>query len=328
MKTKGYWMILLTLLWMGACQSETQQQQSEKLEANTEISAPDFSSKFTIKHINLPSGNELAYVDEGTGSTTLLMIHGLGGNLKHWETNIKSLKENFRCIAIDLPGYGNSPFVESEANAVTFYADLINELKQELGLENTVIIGHSMGGQVAIHSVLNAPENFQKMVLVSPAGLETFSSVEAMGIKSFATAAYYQQQGEKDIKTAFALNFHQQPEVAESWIAERIAMKEEEGFDAYCKTVERGVTGMLEAPVAERLAELKVPVLVTFGQDDKLIPNRILHKDMTVQQVAEKASAIPNHQIELIPEVGHMPHVEKPQVFEELLKHFLESAEI
>ena len=92
---------------------------------------------------------EIAYVDEGNSENVLLFIHGLGSYLKAWDRNIPELKNHFRCIALDLPGYGKSS-KQIHSGEVSFYVEILNEFITKLNLKNVSLVGHSMGGQIAL----------------------------------------------------------------------------------------------------------------------------------------------------------------------------------
>jgi pimeloyl-ACP methyl ester carboxylesterase len=126
---------------------------------------------FPIKFAELSDGIKLAYVDEGKGSETILMIHGLGSYLPAWKKNISELSKNYRVIAVDLPGYGKSSKAP-HSGLMTFYAGVIAELIQKLELGPVNLAGHSMGGQIAMVLALEKPELVKRLILVDPAGLE------------------------------------------------------------------------------------------------------------------------------------------------------------
>ena len=84
-------------------------------------------------------GYDIAYIDEGNSSDVLIFIHGLGSYLKAWDRNIPVLKDYFRCIALDLPGYGKSS-KQLHNGSVKFYREFLNEFIKALGLKNIVLV--------------------------------------------------------------------------------------------------------------------------------------------------------------------------------------------
>ena len=263
---------------------------------------------FSFKQAKIGS-TEISYIDSGKGDA-IILIHGLGGNAGHWQMNIGPLAAvGHRVIAVNLPGYGGSTAPEgiTGATSLTGYAVAINELVAHLGLKKAVLMGHSMGGQIAILLALQKPAWLQALVLAAPAGLEVFTAAEAAMLRQFATPAYFELQDSAAIRQSFLRNFYKMPPTAEKLIMERIAMKHCVGFSAYCKTISHGVEGMLGSPVAARLSELKLPVLIIAGANDALIPNKLLHPKLTLSELLEQAGAqIEGLEVNLIGEAGHM----------------------
>jgi pimeloyl-ACP methyl ester carboxylesterase len=280
---------------------------------------------FTAKQVQVDS-LQINYVEAGKGET-LLMIHGLGGNASHWKRNIETLSKKFRCIAVDLPGYGSSSKVErAEANTqLDFYADIIASLLKKLKIPTAVIMGHSMGGQVSMILALKYPALVNKLVLVAPAGLETFTATEANVLTGYATTAFYMAQDSAAIAKSYHANFFRVPDAADVLVNERIALKQCAGFEAYCRQIPMGVKGMLAHPVAAELQKIGQPVLVLFGEQDALIPNKFLHPSLTVTTVAAMAKSIPGSSIQMIPEAGHLLQYEKPEAVNEAVIHFLQT---
>ncbi len=132
---------------------------------------------FATKTVVLNDSITIAYVDEGTGDEVIVFVHGLGSYLPAWQKNIAGLKDDFRCIALDLPGYGKSgkgPY----PIGMSFYADILAQFLAKLEIDKAVIAGHSMGGQIAVTLALQKPEVVSRLVLIDPAGIETFTPGE------------------------------------------------------------------------------------------------------------------------------------------------------
>ena len=163
--------ILFSLLLLTIASSTAQ----EKINDLVKYSLP-------VKSINLNS-ETIAYAEDGSGEKTLLFIHGLSSTLEAWKKNIQGLKDDYRCIAVDLPGYGKSSR-NSTNYSLNDYGGMLQEFIEKKDLKNVILVGHSMGGQIAMHTVLNYPGDFKKLVLIAPAGIETFSEQEATLMKA------------------------------------------------------------------------------------------------------------------------------------------------
>ncbi len=116
----------------------------------------------------LVAGRRLHYLDTGSGERTFVLVHGMGGRWQHWLETIPSLAEHARVLAIDLPGFGQS---EPPAAAVSLdgFADATAELIGDLGIERVVLVGHSMGGPIALRFASRHPNLAEAIVLVGGA---------------------------------------------------------------------------------------------------------------------------------------------------------------
>jgi pimeloyl-ACP methyl ester carboxylesterase len=101
-------------------------------------------------------------------------------------------------------------------------------------------------------------------------------------------------------------------------------MKKAKDFDLYAQSVVRGVHGMLDEPIFERLSELKQKTLVVYGANDRLIPNRFLNAQLTTEKVASSgAEQISDVVLKLIPDCGHFISFDKPDEINEIMADFL-----
>jgi pimeloyl-ACP methyl ester carboxylesterase len=267
----------------------------------------------------------MAYAEKGKGQV-ILFIHGLGGNISHWLKVMDELSHSYKCIAVDLPGYGWSERQTETKGAaqLQLYADALCEFLKKKKIEKVILAGHSMGGQVAIITALQ-DKNVIKLILVDPAGLETFTEKEAQVLIASTPASAFEKQDETVIRNNFKLNFFQQPADVEQLIQDRLSMKKCSGYNLYCETVSAGVKGMLGHPVKDSLPNLKMPVLIIFGADDMLIPNRYLHPALKTDELAKQsAMLIPDCKLEMIKNAGHMVLFEKNKETSVLIKNFIQ----
>ncbi|MEO7283767.1 alpha/beta hydrolase, partial [Gelidibacter sp.] len=258
-------------------------------------------------------GLEISYVKEGTGQPTLLFVHGLSSNSDAWSKNIAVLKNDYTCIALDLPGYGKSSKPDADYTA-SYFAEIIHQFIQKLELKNVVLIGHSMGGQASVKLATTYPQDIQKLILVAPAGLEQFSEASAGVMKSFFTVASVKNTTDAQIEKNYALNFYVQPEEVSKMIEDRKQIKEASDFDANCEAIVKSVSGMLDDPVYKDLEHILQHTLVIFGVQDMLIPNRYFNPTLTTVAVGNIAlEKIKNSKLEFIKDAGHFVQFEKPK---------------
>jgi pimeloyl-ACP methyl ester carboxylesterase len=265
---------------------------------------------------------QINYVEAGSGERTLVLIHGLASDLRAWRNNIDALARDYRVIAIDLPGYGKS----SKGNytySMEFFAKVVRGVVRELELGTPTLVGHSMGGQVAMTYALMYPDALEALVLTSPAGLETFEDGEARWLANAMTPEFTCKASSEAIYIRHVQNFHKMPRDAEFMIDDRLAVVGGEGFDEYCRAVSRSVAGMLDQPVHDRLPQIRVPTLVLFGANDQLIPNPFLHGGSTVRLADKTAKLIPGARLEILPRAGHMAQFEQSEPWNAQVQQFL-----
>lgn len=282
----------------------------------------ELSYPFQVKYVQVNEDINLAYVDEGKGSNSIIFIHGLGSYLPAWEKNISELKNHYRCIAIDLPGYGKSSKL-LHSGSMEFYADVIKNFMDKIHLKKAVFAGHSMGGQISIVMALKYPEYVEKLVLVSPAGIELFNAGEKEWFREVMTVDLVKLTSVQAIRSNVYANFYNMPDDAEFMITDRIALREAKGFDNYCYTVVQSVKGMVDQPVYDFLPEIKQSTLILFAENDNLIPNPYLHGGCTEDIGKIGVERIPGSKLVMVPNCGHFLQFEKPDVFNKEVKDFL-----
>ncbi len=279
---------------------------------------------YEVRKMTLPDGTHIAYVDEGKGPETIIFIHGLGSYLPAWDKNIAELRKHYRCIALDLPGYGKSG-KEGIAPGMESYANTVFGLMDALKLKQAVLAGHSMGGQIAITAALQEPKRVKKLILAAPAGFETFTEQQKQLFKATVTPESIQKTTPEQAAANIKVNFHKMPADAQFMVDDRLKMATSEQFGKYSAAVAGSVAAMVDEPVYEQLPQVQVPTLILFGEQDALIPNRYLNPGLTTKAVAESGhSRIPNSQLVLVPEAGHFLQFEQPAAFNKAVRNFLD----
>ncbi|MBG0781658.1 MAG: alpha/beta hydrolase [Bacteroidales bacterium] len=295
---------------------------------NPYMKLPEYSSfdeipyPFEVHKVKLNSDIELAYVDEGKGDKTIIFIHGLGSYLPAWKKNIAELSKDYRCIGIDLPGYGKSSKLP-HSGKMTFYAEVVNQFAEALNLENIYIAGHSMGGQIAMVTSLTYPELVKGLILAAPAGFEYFTPGQKEWFRNVMTLDGVMKTPVDAIQTNLYYNFYKTPEDAEFMITDRIAMRNASDFEAYSYAVVQSVKGMVDEPVLDYLENIKIPVLIIFGENDNLIPNRFLNPGFTKNIAETGHSKLPNSTLVMLPKTGHFLQFENPEGFNKAVREFL-----
>ena len=266
-------------------------------------------------------GREVSYLGGGEGSA-LLLIHGIAVSSEHWHDVLEPLAGRHAVIAPDLPGHGMSgggPGDYSLGNLASGLRDLL----LSLGHERATLVGHSLGGGIAMQFAYQFPEMVERLVLVSSGGLgpevsPVLRAAALPGADLFiaATASMGEKAGNAIGRGMAAVGMRPGPDVAE--VARGYAaLAEPQRRKAFLATL-RAVVGTKGQQVSASdrlyLAE-EVPVLIVWGARDPIIPAR--HGE-------EAHRMLPGSQLEIFEGAGHMPQVEQPLRFVTVLERFLD----
>ncbi len=265
---------------------------------------------YKTHQVSLPANCNIAYIDEGSGEKTLLFIHGLANYAPVWKKNIDELRKYYRCIAIDLPGNGLSD-QNTHPFGMKFFADCIYNFITALKLKDICLVGHSMGGQIAMTTMIKYPGCAESLILCAPAGFEQFTSLEKTMYYGSIHLLDYFSSDEHSLRTVVESSFYRNNKQAEGIVAELVGIMKTYKSNYYRKMVEACIKGMMEEPVYNKLHLIQQPTLVLFGKNDALIPNKLIHHTTTEKIAAHAAKKMQHCHLEIIPDCGHFLQWEK-----------------
>ena len=271
-------------------------------------------SPLPVQHVDV-GGIDVAYVDSGGNKPPLILVHGLSSYLSYWEYQIPYYAQRYRVIALDLPGYGQSGRPDAPYTP-PWYAGVIAEFMTAVGVERAPIMGHSMGGQIAMTLAIDHPERVSALILAGPAGIERFTPNEAEFMKSYWTESRAIHTTETELRATFTGVVFNRPDAGvERLLQERVRMTSTPAFRGTSVAVARSIAGMVDHPVWPRLGEIRAPTLIVYGTDDRMIPNPIFHGGRTAAIGKAGADAIPGAELVLLPGAGHTVHHDDPDGF-------------
>ena len=263
-------------------------------------------------------GSRVNYVDIGQGDNApVVFVHGLGGNWQNWLENIPRLAEDRRVLALDLPGFGESPMPREEIS-ITGYGETVVEFARTVGIDEPAdVIGNSMGGFVAAEIGINSPDFARKIVLCSAAGI----SITNLKRRPLLTAARI-TAAVTNVVLARRESMAKRPGLRHIALAYVFRHPSRIAPDlAYQVMTGAGKSGFLDALDAltdydfrDRLDDVKVPVLLIWGEDDNLVP---------VADADEFERLIPDARKVILDDTGHVPMLERPSTFNDLVVEFL-----
>jgi pimeloyl-ACP methyl ester carboxylesterase len=270
-------------------------------------------------------GHEVSYRDVGEGPV-LLLLHGIAGSSRAWREVMPALAGDYRLIAPDMLGHGESakPIGDYSLGA---YASGIRDFLGVLGVERATIVGQSFGGGVAMQLAYQHPEVCERLVLVDSGGLgrevnpilraATLPLAEYVMPILFPT--FVRDRGDS-ISRFLKDRGIRSGRAAEMWLAYR-SLTETENRKAFVRTVRSVIDpgGQTVSAMDRLYLAAAVPTLIVWGEDDPIIPVSHAHAAHEV---------IPGSRLEILPGVGHFPHVEEPERFVEVLRDFIETTPV
>lgn len=278
-----------------------------------------------VRHVDA-GGIDVAVQDSGGDGPALLLVHGLSSYGSYWARVAEPLAASgYRVLAVDLPGYGASARPDAPCSP-PWYAEVLVDLLDAVGVERATVFGHSMGGQVALTMALDAPDRVAALVLSAPAGFERFGPGEARLLTSWWTPSRALHTSETEVRAAFTTAvFATHDDLVERWIEERVRLAKHPDFEGTSRAVSRSIAGMLANPVWDRLPSITQPTLAIFGTRDAMIPNPVLHGGHTATVAEAGTARIPGAQLVMLRGAGHTAHHDDPEGFLGAALPFLES---
>ena len=254
---------------------------------------------------------ELHHVDTGGTGRPLVVLHGLFGSADNWRSHIKRWQESRRVIAVDLRNHGKSPHVAGMS--YTAQAADVEALLDRLSVDSCDLLGHSMGGKVAITLARQAPERVARLIVADIAPIAYQHGHDAI----FKAMRAVERQPPADRKQADRImtEFVETPATrqflatnlirgANATLVWRVGLDEIEGDYARIVAVPDGegtYTG---------------PTLVLRGERSDYVEDDALP---AVEAV------LPEARVETVPDAGHWLHAEQPEAFQTAVANFLAS---
>jgi len=286
------------------------------------IAPADLWAPLPVKHVTV-QGVDVAYVDSGGDGPPMVFVHGLSSYLGFWEYQLPHFAETHRVLALDLPGYGASARADVPCTP-PWYAAFVADWMSAVGVPSATVVGHSMGGQIALTMALDHRERVDRLVLSAPAGFERFDPGAARWMKEYWTPRRAIGASEEEVRANFvAMVFNRVDDGVERLIEERVRLGKAPAFEGTSVAVSRSIAGMVDHPVWDRLPSVQVPTLVVFGSDDHMIPNPVFTGGRTRTLAERGVARIPGAELTVVPGAGHTVHHDAPEVFNAAVERFL-----
>ncbi len=265
-------------------------------------------------------GLQTRYLTAGEG-TPLILLHALGESALDWQWVLSDLAGTHRVYAPDLPGFGDSAKPAADYSPA-FFEGFVGAFLDALEVEHATVVGNSLGGLIALRLALSEPARVSALGLVDSVGLgrsisyamraPTLSGYGELSIALGKTPLGAAQRAWLQVPLLFARPARIPPE----WFREQYRLAQLPGFlEAALAALRAQVnTGGQREVLLDQLPRLEIPTLVVWGASDRVLPT---------SQAREAIARLNEGTLELIPDCGHLPHVERPDYFIASLNRFL-----
>jgi pyruvate dehydrogenase E2 component (dihydrolipoamide acetyltransferase) len=263
--------------------------------------------------VELADGTKIAALLAGPADATetIVFLHGLGGSQATWASVLGHFAETYRVAAVDLPGHGASdkPSPASTDYSISGIAAKLGEFLEKLELAPSILIGHSLGGATALKLALDRPKLVRALVLVDSAALGLEINDELLDRIESAPSR-------DEARRLLELFFENRRFVLERGIDDMHAARNALGADDAVKAIAASAFTRhgQNLVLVDRLGELEVPLLVIWGELDRVIPSR---------HAVAALTALPTAWLEIMEGVGHVPQVEAAPAFAEIVNRWL-----
>jgi pimeloyl-ACP methyl ester carboxylesterase len=277
--------------------------------------------RFTPRSMTL-HGHELAYLDSGTGEV-VLFVHGILGSHRNWAHLIDRMDDNHRVIVPDLFGHGHSAKPMGDYS-LGGHAATLRDLLDRLGIDRVTLVGHSLGGGIAMQFCYLFPDRVERLVLVASGGLGRSVSPllraatlpGAEWVLPLIASRWVRGGAAKVGRTVARTGWQASSDLSEAWRG-FTSLSDAESRRAFLATTRsvidpggQTVTAHDHLPLA-----VDIPTLIVWGTKDRVIP---------AWHATTAHQAIPGSRVELFEGAGHYPHLDEPERFAALLEDFVE----
>lgn len=242
---------------------------------------------------------------------TLVLLHGFAADKDNWLRFSRPLTQDYRVIALDLPGFGDSDLPPGSYDVGT-QAERLADILDELGVQQAHVLGNSMGGQIAALFAARYPERVRSLALFANAGIDSPQKSELYRLLARGEPNPLVIRQPQDFDKLLRFVFVEPPYLPESlkrYLGERAMAKATHYDQVFKQLVERPV------PLAPELPKIQAPTLLLWGRQDRVL-------DVSSIEVMQPLLNKPN--VVIMDNVGHAPMLERPEESALLYRGFLE----
>jgi pimeloyl-ACP methyl ester carboxylesterase len=253
---------------------------------------------------------KIHYLEAGRG-TPVILLHGSGGEGARWMPTIKGLASEFRVIAPDQIGWGNSDKPMTIYHSGVF-AEFLARFMKEIGVPKAALVGQSMGAAVALQMAVSYPQLVDRMVLVNGGGFRSANDPPRTGAPDWHARQIANAGTLAESREYLEKMYYNHALISDKLVEDNLILRLRSAHTAEAVQIAnaRGLGGVTE----EQVRAIKTPTLLVWGANDKLSP---------VVNADKLNAAIAGSRKVLIDKAGHYPFIEHPEQFNQAVRDFL-----
>ena len=267
------------------------------------------------KFVSLSDGQRMHYVSSGTSGESVILIHGLMDSTYSWAKNLDTLAQRYRVYAIDLIGFGFSSRMTERRYSFKYLARTVIEFMDAQQIDRAILVGHSLGGAVALEVAHDFPSHVSKLVLIAPGTYR----LNVPAVANWAARMPVVPRALASLSTT-------SPRIRMASFRHALGnpshMDEKQTTAIVQTTRVKGSTDALVAMAAssrasdlpQGMGSITTPTLIIAGDKDPAVP---------IKHATWHQQALPNAQLVVLEGKGHIPHVECPDTVNRLMLDFM-----
>lgn len=250
--------------------------------------------------------NQVVHYEVFGRGRPVLFLHGWLGSWRYWFPTIEVVSDQFRTYSFDFWGFGDSRRKQTQ-ESIQAYSDQVIRFLDAMGIDRVMVVGHSMGGMVALKTALSYPDRITRVATVgAPIDGDSLSWLLKLTDRPFFADAFARSRWLRRTLFRFFLGETNDPAVSEMI---------DDSVKSSANTLRYAVSSMWRTDLRPELPRLRVPSLIVHGgRDDIVNPNQ-----------ADLFDEVPTAQVVMMPRSRHFPFLDEAEIFNDVLVRFLKA---
>jgi len=263
-----------------------------------------------MHHLTLKNA-EISYTDKGSGGA-ILFVHGWNGSGYLWHMNVEGLSGDFRAIALDLPGHGDSGLPRDFSPTMEGYSSFLEDFCDALRLEDLTLVGHSMGGSIAVHFAAHYPRRVSRLVLIdSPSTSKALPWLFRLPLLDRLLSLYQPLRSRGSYRRMITSSVQHPESLPADWLEKAVTQASKVNRTALVQTTRL----IRNIDLESELSRIDLPVLVIWGENDGSV---------RLEEAYHLRDRLADARLEVLPDCDHCPLYEYPDLVNSLIIEFVE----